>query len=181
MLKIIFTTHATTFDNEAKKASGWYDVDLSPLGLQRAKERGEYYKNVDFDAVYCSDLKRSYKTAEIAFKDRNNIKIIKDKRLRECDYGDLTRMSLKLVNDEKLKRISVPFPNGESYEDCVKRMKDFLIDILKNYKNGSVIMIIGHRATQYGLNHLIKGWTLTDCINEDWKWQPGWEYELNDL
>jgi broad specificity phosphatase PhoE len=40
-------------------------------------------------SLFCSDLQRSYKSAEIAFS--NKYPIIKDSRLRECNYGDLTR------------------------------------------------------------------------------------------
>lgn len=67
MITIIFESHATTFDNEAHLSSGHNDVALSPLGIKQAKELGERYKNVHFDVIFCSDLQRSYKTAEIAF------------------------------------------------------------------------------------------------------------------
>ncbi len=89
MINIIFEAHATSLDNEKRLSSGHNDVELSPLGEQQAKQLGERYANQEFDAIFCSDLQRSYKTAEIAFGDR--FTIIKDKRLRECDYGDLTR------------------------------------------------------------------------------------------
>ena len=67
MVSIIFEAHGTTTDNEAKLASGWFDVALSALGETQAKELSERYKIEDFAAVFCSDLQRSYKTAEIAF------------------------------------------------------------------------------------------------------------------
>ena len=84
MVTIIFEAHGTTLDNEAEKSSGWFDVELSPLGIKQSKELGERYKDENFDAIFCSDLQRSYKTAEIAFADRG-FKIIKYKRLRECN------------------------------------------------------------------------------------------------
>jgi broad specificity phosphatase PhoE len=33
-MKIYFTTHSTTKDNENNIASGWNDVELSELGIQ---------------------------------------------------------------------------------------------------------------------------------------------------
>lgn len=173
MVTIIFESHATTFDNENHLASGHYDVELSPLGIKQAKELGERYKNDHFDAIFCSDLQRSYKTAEIAFGDK--FPIIKDKRLRECDYGDLTRYPSSEVDPLKVKHIKVPFSNGESYEQTAKRMKELLDELKKNYA-GRKVMIIGHRATQYGLEHWIKGDSLRDTITAPWKWQPGWVY-----
>ncbi len=76
--------------------------------------------------------------------------------LRECDYGDLTQHPSEEVDGEKLKRLHVPFPNGESYDDTTVRRSAFLEDLVKNY-DGKSVMIIGHRATQYGLDHLING------------------------
>lgn len=172
---IIFESHSTTFDNEKHISSGHNNVDLSPLGIRQAKELGERYKNDHFDAIFCSDLQRSYKTAEIAFG--NRYPIIKDKRLRECDYGDLTRHPAEEVDAEKPKRISIPFPNGESYEQTSKRMKEFLDNLKKDY-DGKKIMIIGHRATQYGLDHWINNIDLKTLVSTTFEWQPGWFYQL---
>jgi len=175
MITIIFESHSTSLDNEAHLSSGHNDVALSPLGGKQAKELGERYKDKKFDAIFCSDLQRSYKTAEIAFGDK--FPIIRDKRLRECDYGDLTQHSSSEVDLEKVKRIKTPFANGESYEQTSKRMKEFLKDLLKNY-DGKTVMVIGHRATQYGLEHWIKGLSMEEIIPTPWSWQPGWIYYL---
>ncbi|HLE78428.1 MAG TPA: histidine phosphatase family protein, partial [bacterium] len=87
MISIIYETHATSLDNEQGLASGSYNVDLSELGEQQAKELGERHRDGPPDVVFCSDLRRAYRTAEIAFGGRG-IPIIKDSRLRELDYGD---------------------------------------------------------------------------------------------
>ncbi|MDD5731403.1 MAG: histidine phosphatase family protein [Patescibacteria group bacterium] len=180
MIKIIFEPHGTTTDNEKHLASGLYDVELSELGVQQAKELGERHKDEEFDAIFCSDLQRSYKTAEIAFG--NKYPIIRDKRLNECDYGDLTQHPSGEVDAEKIKRVNEPFPNGESYKQASERMRNFLEDLLKEYDEKR-IMIIGHRATQYGLERWINGVTIEDSVrnHENWKWQPGWTYELKEI
>lgn len=176
MITIIFEAHGTTFDNEAHLSSGHNDVALSPLGEQQSREMGERYKDDHFDAVFVSGLQRAVRSAEIGFGDK--WPIIKDARLRECDYGDLTRHPSEEVEAEKPKRIHVSFPNGESYEQTTARMKSFLEDLLKNY-DGKRVMIIGHRATQYGLDNLINGIPLEQLVSAKFKWQPGWEYKLN--
>ncbi len=178
MIEIIFEAHGTTFDNEDHKASGHFDVELSPLGVQQSKEMGERYKDQQFDAIFCSDLQRSYKSAELAFGEE--FPIVKDQRLRECNYGDMTRRPSEEVDLEKPKRITVPFPSGESYTQTTERIKSFLQDLLKDY-NGKRVMIIGHRATQYGLEHLIKNIPLAEVVTVPWKWQPGWIYSLREL
>ena len=39
MLTILYTPHATSVDNEAKRASGHADVALSAVGLEQAQRR----------------------------------------------------------------------------------------------------------------------------------------------
>jgi broad specificity phosphatase PhoE len=180
MITIIFEPHATTTDNEAHLASGWNDVHLSKLGIQQAKELGQRYKLSDFDAIFASDLERAYQTATLAFEGIEPRKLHIDWRLRECDYGDLTQHPKDEVEPQKVKRITDPFPNGESYEDCAQRMKSLLDDLIVKF-DGKTVMVIGHRATQYGLEHWINGKSLKQCVTDPWQWQPGWTYELKSL
>lgn len=175
MTTIVFESHGTTLDNEQELPSGHFDVELSPLGVKQSLEMGSRYKADHFDAIFCSDLQRSYKSAEIGFGDK--WPIVKDPRLRECDYGEYTRRPELWRTDEKIHRISVAFPGGESYVQTVARMESFLNELRAKY-DGKRVMVIGHRATQYGLEHIINGVSLKVIISAHWKWQPGWTYQL---
>ncbi len=175
MLTIIFEAHSTTLDNEAGLSSGWHDIDLSDLGLRQSAELRDRYRGSLPGAIFCSDLQRSYKTAAIAFKDCS-VPIFIDSRLRECDYGDLTQAPKKEVEAQKALFLDRPFPGGESYKDTSKRMKRFLID-LKASHHDETVMIIGHRATQYGLEEHLLGKKLEDVVIAPWAWQPGWVYK----
>jgi broad specificity phosphatase PhoE len=175
MVTIIFESHGTTFDNENNISSGLADSALSPKGIENAKQLGERYSNSHFDAIFCSDLQRSYETGRIAFGDK--FPIIRDKRLRECDYGLLTSHSSEEVEEAKIKHIREPFSNGESYEQTNKRMKDFLMELKKKF-NGKKVMIIGHRATQHGIEAGINSKSLEELLSTPFKWQPGWIYLL---
>ena len=178
MIEIIFEPHGTTIDNETHRSSGHYNVKLSELGKKQSQEMGERYQNEHFDAILCSDLQRAYKSAEIAFDKK--FPIIKDARLRECDYGDFTRYPSEQVESDKINRIKTPFPNGESYEQTAERMRSFLEDLLKKY-DGKKIMIISHRATQYGLERWIRGVPLEVVVPYPWKWQAGWTYKFDKI
>lgn len=177
MIKIIFEAHATTLDNEAKVASGWNDVDLSELGLKQAEQLKERYLDKHIDVIFPSDLQRAIKTA-VPLANAKHIPIYPDWRLRECNYGDLTQAAKDKVDAQRPERISTPFPNGESYEDCMKRMKDFL-DWLKENFDGKTVLIIGSRATHFGLDHHINHMSIKDAVSQKFVWQPGWKYELN--
>ena len=175
MVTIIFETHATTTDNEARLASGHNDVELSKRGEQQAKDLGKRYVDAHFDAIFCSDLFRSHQTAKLAFGDK--YPIIQDTRLRECDYGLLTQKSKDLIEEERAHRITEPFPGGESYEQTTARIRAFLQELLAK-RDGQQVMIIGHRATQYGLEHCLNGVPIEQAVTAQWQWQPGWTYEL---
>ena len=174
-IPLFFETHATSLDNEAGLASGWYDVDLSLLGESQAHELGERYLSRELAVVFCSDLRRAYRTAEIAFAQRT-IPIVRDARLRECNYGSLTRRSAADVEAARPRAIMKPFPEGESYEEVTERVSSCLADIARAYSGPA--LIVGHRATFYALEHLLRRVPLADTIAAAWKWQPGWSYEL---
>jgi broad specificity phosphatase PhoE len=177
-VKIIYEVHATSVDNENRICSGFYDVELSISGTKQASELGERHVNEQFAAIFCSDLRRSYRTAEIAF--HNRFVIIQDTRLRECNYGDFTRHSASEVEPQKLKRIAHPFPNGESYEQTTRRIGKFLSDLQKSYDSKKVL-IIGHGATRGGLEYWLNGKTIEESIIASKEWAPGWEYNLHKI
>ena len=174
---IIFETHSTSLDNEAGIASGHNDVDLSETGLRQAKGLGERYVAERFAAVICSDLMRSYQTAEIAFGSGSMLIILRDPRMRECDYGTLSGFPVEIVDRERSGRIHQPFPGGESYNQVVERVRDLLSDVVARYR-GQRVLLIGHRATWYSLEHLLAGAPLLEAIERPWTWQPGWTYQL---
>ena len=176
MVTIIFEAHGTSFDNENNLASGWNDVRLSEKGTAQAKDLGDRYRGQHFDAIFSSDLKRAYQTATIAF-DFNPRLIYTDWRLRECDYGQYTQADRNEIDAQRIQHIEVPFADGESYKQCMERMGSFIAD-LKTIWDGKRVMVIGHRATQYGLEHFINNKTIEQCLTEPWQWQAGWEYQL---
>ena len=173
MIKIIYYVHGTTIDNINKLCSGWKDVELSERGFEEAKRLG-VNASYDFDVLFTSDLKRAIKSASLAFP---NFEVIQDKRLRECNYGDLDGLSKSMVKYED--HIDNPFPNGESLKDVEKRMRDFLKYLKDNY-DGKTVGIIAHRAPQLALEVILNNLNWDEAINNDWRnkgnWQPGWEY-----
>ena len=174
-MRLIFETHATSMDNEAGLASGHYDVELSPAGERQARELGARHAAHLPARVWTSDLRRAWRTAEIAFGDR--VALVRDARLRECDYGRLTRAPVHLIEARRPDAIRQPFPGGESYADVAARVASWLED-LRREPPGGWVLVIGHRATHYALDHLLHGVALADVVGAPFVWQPGWAYEL---
>lgn len=170
---LVFETHATSFDNEAGLASGWFDVDLSPRGEREALELGRRHTGREVSVVFTSDLWRSWRTADIAFGGR--VPVVRDFRLRECDFGQLTRRPQPEIERLRTEHLSAPFPGGESYRDVAERVRACLEEILG--ENDGTVVIVGHRATCFSLEHLLRGVPLADAVAAPWAWQPGWRYE----
>ena len=180
-IKITYFVHGTTTDNEQHISSGWKDVELSELGIQQSKELTEQTKDMKFDIVFCSDLKRAHDSARLSWE--GLYEIIPDARLRECNYGDLNGASSDIVEPmQEEASIEKPFPSGESYEDVKARVADFLESLKQNY-DSKHIAIVAHKAPQLSLDVLIGGKTWKQAFAEDWRkthsWEPGWEYNLS--
>ena len=175
-MRLVFETHATSLDNEAGLASGWFDVALSATGEAQARTLGARRRDDHLAVVFCSDLSRSFRTAEIAFGDRS-LPIVRDARLRECDYGDLTRHPTAEIEQERAVHLLDPFPSGESYQQVVDRVSGWLREALADI-DADTVLIIGHRATHYALEHLLNRVTLHEAVTSPWTWQPGWTYHL---
>jgi broad specificity phosphatase PhoE len=174
-MKIYFVTHATTTDNEEGLASGWKDVGLSELGIKQAKQLGFRFKDIKIDAICCSDLKRATDTVNIAFEGK--LPVIIDKRLRETNYGDFDGKKSEIVSAMRMECIKKPFKNGESYDQTMTRLHEFYNDLKKRYKDNESILVVGHRATQYGLDTMT-GKTIEECLSVPFVWQPYWEYNI---
>lgn len=174
---LIYFVHGTTYDNANKKCSVWKQVELNDLGREQAANLGKINSKIKFDVIFTSDLVRAIESANIAFP---NVPKIQDKRLRECNYGDLDGEDKNLIVYEK--HVNEPFPNGESFKDVEKRIKSLIDDILKDYK-GKTIGIVAHRAPQLAFEVITKNISWEEANKNDWRkiddWQPGWEYNID--
>ena len=177
-IEITYFVHGTTTDNESGKATGWLPGELSDLGIQQSKELSILVKDNEFDVVISSDLKRAVDSAQLVFGDK--YEIIKDKRLREANYGDHNGKEETFKNN-LIEYIDNPFSNGESYRQIEVRLKDFLNNLKSNFDNKKVVLV-AHQAPQLALEVLINNKSWEEAIETDWrkvgKWQPGWKYKI---
>jgi alpha-ribazole phosphatase/probable phosphoglycerate mutase len=177
-VQIVFETHALSEDNQRGLATGWLPGRLSDRGRVLAQELGERRRADGLAAVFTSDLRRALETVELAFAD-SGLSVLVDWRLRECDYGSLNGAPAVQVHHARRRHLTMPYPDGESWEQAVRRVGRFLEDLPLRW-SGQRVLVIGHLATRWGLDHLLKGVPLEDLIEEDFAWQEGWEYELEE-
>ena len=176
MIEITYFVHGTTQDNTEKKSTGWMPGELTEKGIQQGIDLAHTIKDDYFDVVFCSDLKRAIESAKLNFYNRD-IEIIRDERLRECNYGDYNGQDSKLANYST--HITDRFPNGECLLDVEKRMRSFISYLKENYDNKKVA-IVCHKAPQLAFDVITNNLTWEEALANDWriehKWQPGWKY-----
>lgn len=176
-VKIIYFVHGTTTDNMEHKSTGWLHGNLSKKGIEQNTELGKQINLNEIDLVISSDLQRAIDSAKYIFKDSKVI--LHDKRIRECNYGDLNGEDASLVKYEE--HIDSKFPNGESLRDVEKRLRNFCEYLLENF-DGKTIALVSHKAPQLALEVITKNISWQNAIDNDWRktknWQPGWRYEI---
>jgi len=117
-------------------------------------------------------------TAEIAFG-ATGLDIVQDRRLRECDFGELNGMPVSELEAIRSRHIDEPFPGGESYRQVVSRVGE-LLDELVHERPSQRIILIGHSATRWALDHLLDETPLESLVDAPFEWQEGWEYRLEE-
>ena len=160
-VEIAFETHAITEDNERGIATGWLPGRLSAAGRTLAHELGVRHRDDDLAAVFTSDLARAVETATIAFAG-SGLPVRADRRLRECDYGALSGGPVERLAP-RARFIATPYPGGESYRDVVARVGTFLADL--GPYDGRRVLLVGHSATRWALDHLLSGRALEDLVD----------------
>jgi broad specificity phosphatase PhoE len=175
-VRLIYETHSITEDNERGIATGWLPGRLSEAGKEAAEALGQRRRQSDAASVYVSDLRRALQTVDIAFRN-TSIPVVRDQRLRECNYGAWNGMPVARLHEERSRQISVPFPGGESYLQVVDRTRAFLGDLLEA-RDGETVIVVAHSANRWAIEHLLLAAELEALVDADFAWQPGWEYVL---
>jgi broad specificity phosphatase PhoE len=176
VLELVYETHSLTVDNETGAATGWLPGELSAAGREQARLLGE--RRRDVDAVFVSDLHRALQTVEIAFGG-TSVPIFVDRRLRECDYGELNGAPADIVVGVRREHIETPYPGGESYRDVVARTDSFLLDLQQRW-DGRRVCVVAHSANRWALEHRAYGTPLEDLVDAPFAWREGWEFRFQN-
>lgn len=159
-MKVYIVRHGQTNSNLA----GVYNLieeDLNERGIEQAKVLGEKIKNLDYEVIYCSPLKRTVHTANII--NFNNKEIIFDERLVERKHGKLSGMPWNTVDRENHWNYfnNEKYQDEESVQELFKRVHSFLDELKeKEYKS---ILVVAHSGVSKAF------WGYFNGIPEDGK------------
>ena len=165
-MKIYMVRHGETAWNTEKRVQGQTDTELNDCGRKLAIKTGEALRDIDFDIVYSSPLKRAYETAQLIIGNKECV-INKDERIKEISLGSYEGMtcdfSAKTENPpEFLKFFKTPLEykpdkNGESIEIFIKRLESFLLEILYNPTlQDKTVLVVSHGAAIRGMLNYLK-------------------------
>ena len=99
MAQLALIRHGQSQWNLEDRFTGWWDVELTPVGEEEARASGRLLRKtgVDFSRAYTSVQRRAIRTLYLALDqmDRLWLPVTKDYRLNERHYGGLTGLNKK--------------------------------------------------------------------------------------
>jgi len=146
--ELIIVRHGQTVWNQEGRHQGHLDSDLSELGVQQAQAIANRLANVSFAALYSSDLKRAYHTAQyIAQKTGHTITA--DQRLRERNYGIFRGLTITEIKEKFPAEFSAfksgdpdyVIPEGESTRQKYDRTMQCMLQIVTTHLGRRVVIV----------------------------------------
>ncbi len=160
--------HGEALSNVRQVISSWPETFENPLtlhGKETIKESAKKLQNDKIDIIFSSDILRTKQTAQIVAE---QLKLVPkfDKRLREIDFGVLNGQpiaDLDIYFKNERERISESVSGGETYEQVLARVSEFLKDTEKEY-SGKQILIVSHETPLWILEADIIGMPLQEAM-----------------
>lgn len=142
---------------------GQQDGQLTELGMRQAAALGHRLRTVQFDAVYCSDLKRCRDTLTAMFPAQQTA--VFDPRLREKSSGIFEGGPIDAVDKEAIRQ-GIPSElfcpeGGESWADVRRRCQSFLVDLTAQHlttERPTKVLVVSHCGLLMELVEVIGEW-----------------------
>lgn len=138
-MNLYVVRHGETTYNVEDRICGISNVELTNLGRKQAKEAHMKLKDISFDKVYVSPLKRAIDTALLLTD--NQYELIIDQRIEEINFGVFEGMPRETKEFQETKyNLGIHYKNGESFLEVVHRVYSFL-DELKSTSYNNVLVV----------------------------------------
>jgi len=134
---ILLARHGETDWNRDGRLQGWSDPPLNAAGRAQARALAERLRATPFDAVYASDLRRAFETAEIVATS-HGVPVVPDPGLREVDIGSWSGLTRA--------EIDARFPDaahhdGETREQHLARVLETVERIARSHRGGQILVV----------------------------------------
>ncbi|AEV68461.1 histidine phosphatase family protein [Acetivibrio clariflavus] len=150
MSKIYLVRHGETDWNKEDRCQGCTDTDLNSEGIRQAELVAERLMREEIHVIYCSNLRRAYRTAQI-IADKFGLNVIKSEALNEISFGDWEGLTFEEIRKRKdydynawrLSPHTAVFPGEGSLDNVYNRVMKYVDEIILR-NSGKNILIVSH-------------------------------------
>ncbi|ARU49088.1 histidine phosphatase family protein [Sulfurospirillum diekertiae] len=191
--KVYLLRHGHIDNGSEKRYLGRTNIPLNRQGKEQAHILHDYFKAIPIDMIFTSPLKRCLQTARILCVDKPITYHIVE-AFAEIDMGDWENVEMSYIashNPELYAQRGGDLeyftpPNGESFHDMAKRVRD-AFDAITHHATGT-LLIVAHAGVNRMILSYILGIEIRDmftieqpyaCVNElTWNQQcMQWNYQ----
>lgn len=179
-MRLYLIRHGETDLNKHKILQGRSDFELNEYGKELARITGRALKDIEFDFVFTSPLKRAKDTAMLLVAENATaVKpvVYEEKRIQEISFGDFEGKCYNKDNFNMPDKTFMNFfikpedyntpPNGESFEDILKRTGDFLRELIaKEEYREKTILISTHGCALKAILSNVRNTPITEFWGE---------------
>ena len=169
--KYVLVRHGQAETNLKNRISCWPEKTKMHLTLKGRVEVEKLTKKLSREKVgviFSSDITRTRETAQILKKGFPKAKLVYDKRLREINAGKFNggpdRNYHAYFTSDAEKFTKQP-PGGETLTELRARLCDFIRDVEKRYRGGTMI-IVSHEYPIWMLTASMQGWSDEEALQE---------------
>lgn len=163
MLTVYLIRHGETdYNVQGIVQGGGVDSDLNENGHKQGKAFFEAYKDIPFDKIYCSRLKRTQQTIQ-DFETLGYI-FSQHEAINEFNWGDLEGMSPSPETRSYFHEITAAWqrgeldqgmPNGETPLIVWARCEPFFKELFSTHKDGNILVCTHGRTLRIILSQLL--------------------------
>jgi broad specificity phosphatase PhoE len=144
----LLVRHGSVTGAETRRFIGHLDVPLSPLGEAQLEALAARLRDIRLEAVYCSDLLRTRRSAEILAAP-HRLTPISDPALREFAMGQWDGLTAEEIRALDARAFDAwmadvgrfQFPGGESLLDLVGRVWPAFEGLVARHRGGTVVVV----------------------------------------
>jgi alpha-ribazole phosphatase len=162
MLHLMLVRHGETEWNVQRRYQGQSDIPLSNLGRRQAELVAERLVGKRIDAIYASDLKRAWETAQ-AIAEKNSLDVLTEPRLRELKFGILEGLTFEEAEEQYPDMIAAWLedfnntPEGAETIDLFNARIVSLLDDLNEKHDEQIVLLVGHGGSLSEILRVVLG------------------------
>ena len=148
MRKIYLLRHGQSEWNLLGKVQGQSDIELNEKGIEQAHKAAQVFLDKEIDAIYSSDLKRAYQTAEV-IGDKLSLEVNTLCGIREMNFGTWEGLPIETIERDHLDHYKtwrtapheITFVDGENLAKVQERALAAVNKIISETSHKNILLV----------------------------------------